>query len=308
MVLIESAFQFFFAAEYFSYQDKDYTVITNGSFSPNLLKALIKKPRKIYGEDILNKVEIEALYVSNRHSTWQIKAVKRLGVQNQMVLLEDGLGNYSPRNFLLGKRFKPTIEEFINLVKWRFNYRANVIPIRILNKDGLVFQCREFQRNILVKSQFGDYLASKYRNEERPASNSALVLSQWLTAHELIPESLYCEFLSKQIWDLKTRYDRVYLKFHPRDTKSLRESLTNIEGVILLPEKLELLPAELLALKLNSDLYGFWSTAIIYSPYLFNTKAYSLIRLLLFYSPLSDVPIVKEKFKWMSNFKKVEIL
>jgi hypothetical protein len=308
MVLIESVFQFFFAAEYFSYNNKDYTVITNGSFPPNLLKALIKEPRKIYGDDILDKVEIEALYVSNRHSAWQIKIAKRLGVQNQMVLLEDGLGNYSPRNFLLGKRFKPTIEEFINLVKWRFNYRVNVIPIRILNKEGLVFQCREFQRNILVKSQFGDHLASKYNKKQELPSNSALVLSQWLTAHGLIPETVYCEFLTKQIRNLQTQYGKVYLKFHPRDTKSLKDSLATIEGVTILPEKFELIPAEFLALELNSDLYGFWSTAIIYSPYLFNIKAYSFIRSLLFYSPLCDLVIVKEKLQWMSNFKKVEIL
>lgn len=308
MVLIESVFQLFFAAEYFSYHNKEFTVITNGSFPPNLLKALIKEPQKIYGNDILDKVKIETLYVSNRHSAWQIKVAKRSGVQNQMVLLEDGLGNYSPRNFLLGKRFKSTIEEVLNLVKWRFNFRVNVIPIRILNKDGLVFQCQEFQRNILVKSQFGDHLAAKYNRQQESPPNSALVLSQWLTAHELISETVYCEFLSKQIRDLQTQYEQVYLKFHPRDTKSLKDSLATIEGVTILPEKFETIPAEFLALKLNSDLYGFWSTAIIYGPYIFNIKAYSFVGSLLSYSPLCDVLIVKEKLQWMSNFEKVEIL
>jgi len=308
MVLIESVFQLFFAAEYFSYHNKEYTVITNDSFPPNLLKALIKEPRKIYGNEILDKVKIKTLYVSNRHSAWQIRVAKRLGVQNQMVLLEDGLGNYSPRNFLLGKRFKSTIEEVINLVKWRCNFRVNVIPIRILNKDGLVFQCREFQRNILVKSQFGDHLASKYDKQQDSPPNSALVLSQWLTAHELIPETVYCEFLTEQIRNLQTQYDKVYLKFHPRDSKSLKDSLAVIEGVTILPEKYSLIPAEFLAFEINSDLYGFWSTAIVYGPYLFNIRTYSFMKSLLSYSPFCDVVIVKEKLQWMSNFEKVEIL
>lgn len=236
------------------------------------------------GDQSVDVGSFERLFLSNRFSAEENAIRHTIGRRaDRLCAFEDGIALYLGHHYLnRGKGDAVSPDWAKNLLK-RAMVAIGVLPAGF---RGLYFPASAFDE---VYSVFPDVpglrqgverhdIAQAFRRvcsmRQNGRRNACVVLSQSLVTDGLIGRKEYESFLLSRITDLLRQYDSVFYKRHPRDGFNLQDECIAM-GCELLPESYATVPVELfLAANPGTDVYGFWSTSLIYAP-LFDAAACS---------------------------------
>jgi hypothetical protein len=108
-------------------------------------------------------------------------------------------------------------------------------------------------------------------------ANEALFLSQAIQDDGFVDLKRYLFEVEKLVSDLSLKFDKVFIKPHPRDSEGIKAKLLSIKRCHILPEPYAQVPAEIyLAAHPSTTIYGFVTSAQAYASAFFGSPVFTL--------------------------------
>jgi hypothetical protein len=233
---------------------------------------------------VKNRGDISELVVSNRFDHIQMDLVLAYKGRVLLSFMEEGASIYLKESHLgKGLRDDNYWLRFKQLVKVALGRRRYFIPMNMFSR-GYSFCAAEIpflnkscqlinitETFLTSARQSGFRAPDAERHEKR-----ALVLSQWFVAKNILTESEMVDFYTWMHNEELCQYDKVYYKPHPWDSPEFTARIKAQFGFLSLDN--EHIPVELwLATHPDVDLYGFWTSTMVYCNGVLENKAISVL-------------------------------
>lgn len=219
----------------------------------------------------------DIIYLGNRYGSTEMSIYSKYGKTNQMRLYEEGFNTYLPHHFNNSSRSDSNnVLQIKNLVKRILGRLPSHIYLSEFDKVHTVFRVNNVNGSKWMRLKCQNLFGHKALYDRNKENNSdCIILSQSLSEDGFAKTDIFIEYLEFLILDLLGKYETVYFKEHPRG-KSTPYSRFKGLGVLEIPESFRGLPVELFLTTKQVDVYGFFSSTLMYASSLMNKNCYEV--------------------------------
>lgn len=224
----------------------------------------------------------DSFFLGNRFAPQEIEIFsKARKLKSQVNLYEEGTNTYLEHHFASSSLSDSSLSLRVkNLIKKVLNRKVTHI---YLGEFDSIYTTFKFD-NKNVKNNIRIKLNSKASEGNGGINRDCIFLSQSLTQDGFLSEEDYVNFVKSLLDFLLTKYSVVYFKQHPRDSIKVIQNILEDFGdrVSELPLDYNNLPVEIYLSEFSHvDVYGFFTSTLMYHSSLFGGKSFQVLSLLV---------------------------